>query len=151
MAGPTGAELLVAAIGALAFVLAALAGPRARARAVGDAARRWWRACRRRRWPTAARSCPELAAGALLAGAALCALSLRHETHAWAALGGAALLAALPWLGPQFVVPGLPVAWVLVRWALRARRRFVGLVAAEVMAASLIFYVVDRRRALRRA
>jgi hypothetical protein len=83
---------------------------------------------------------PELAAGALLAGAALCALSLRHETHAWAALGGAAMLAALPWLGPQFVVPGLPVAWVLVRWALRGRRRFAGLVAAEVMVASLIFY-----------
>jgi hypothetical protein len=84
---------------------------------------------------------PELAAGALLAGAALCALSLRHETHAWAALGRAAMLAALPWLGPQFLVPALPVAWVLVRWARRAHRRFVGLVAAEVMVASLIFYV----------
>lgn len=140
VAGPTGAELLVAAIGALAFVLAALlaralvpepwatgaalvAGLSAPALAYGGAVM------------------PELVAGALLAGAALCALSLRHETHAWAALGGAAMLAALPWLGPQFVVPGLPVAWVLVRWALRARRRFVGLVAAEVMAASLIFYV----------
>jgi hypothetical protein len=84
---------------------------------------------------------PELAAGALLAGAALCALSLRHEARPAAALGGAAMLAALPWLGPQFVVPALPVAWVLVRWALRARRRFAGLVAAEVMVASLVFYV----------
>jgi hypothetical protein len=135
-----GAELWLAAIGALAFVLAALlarrlvpepwasgaalvAGLSAPALAYGGAVM------------------PELAASALLAGAALCALSLRHETHAWAALGGAAMLAALPWLGPQFLVPALPVAWVLVRWARRARRRFVGLVAAEVMVASLIFYL----------
>jgi hypothetical protein len=134
------AELWLAAIGALAFVLAALlartlvpepwasgaagvAGLSAPALAYGGAVM------------------PELAAGALLAGAALCALSLRLETHAWAALGGAAMLAALPWLGPQFVAPGLPIAWVLVRWARRGRRRFVGLVAAEVMVASLIFYV----------
>jgi hypothetical protein len=140
IAGSKGAELLLAAIGALAFVLAALlaralvpepwasgaalvVGLSAPALAYGGAVT------------------PELTAGALLAGAALCALSLRHETHAWAALGGAAMLAALPWLGPQFLVPALPVAWGLVRWALRGRRRFVGLVAAEVMVASLVFYV----------
>jgi hypothetical protein len=139
LGGANGAELWLAAIGALAFVLAALlaralvpepwasgaaliAGLSAPALAYGGAVM------------------PELAAGVLLAGAALCALSLRRETHAWAALGGAAMLAALPWLGPQFVVPGLPIAWVLVRWALRGRRRFVGLVAAEVMVASLVFY-----------
>jgi hypothetical protein len=140
IAGPKGAELLLAAIGALAFVLAALLARRlvpepwatgaallvalsAPALAYGGAVM------------------PELTAGALLAGATLCALSLRHETHAWAALGGAAMLAALPWLGPQFLVPALPVAWVLVLWAMRGRRRFVGLVAAEVMVASLVFYV----------
>jgi hypothetical protein len=140
LAEARGAELFLAAIGALAFVLAALlaralvpepwasgaalvAGLSAPALAYGGAVT------------------PELAAGALLAGAALCALSLRHEARPAAALGGAAMLAALPWLGPQFLVPALPVAWVLVRWALRARRRFAGLVAAEVMAASLIFYV----------
>jgi hypothetical protein len=140
LAGSKGAELFLAAIGALAFVLAALlarafvlepwasgaaliAGLSAPALAYGGAVM------------------PELTAGALLAGAALCALSLRREARPAAALGGAAMLAALPWLGPQFVVPALPVAWVLVRWALRARRRFVGLVAAEVMVASLIFYV----------
>jgi hypothetical protein len=140
LAGPKGAELFLAAIGALAFVLAALlaralvpepwatgaalvAGLSAPALAYGGAVT------------------PELAAGALLAGAALCALSLRHEARPAAALGGAAMLAALPWLGPQFIAPALPVAWVLVRWALRARRRFAGLVAAEVMVASLIFYV----------
>jgi hypothetical protein len=139
LAGPKGAELLLAALGALAFVLAALlarrlvpepwdigaallAGLSAPALAYGGAV------------------APELAAGALLAGATLCALSLRHESHAFAALGGAAMLAALPWLGPQFIVPALPVAWVLVRWALQARRRFVGFVAAEVMVASLVFY-----------
>jgi hypothetical protein len=140
IAGPKGAELLLAAIGALAFVLAALlaralvpepwatgaallAGLSAPALAYGGAVM------------------PELAAGALLAGAALCALKLRHDARPATALGGAAMLAALPWLGPQFLVPALPVAWVLVRWALRARRRFAGWVAAEVMVASLIFYV----------
>ena len=140
LAGPRGAELFLAGIGALAFVLAALlarrlvpepwattaallAGLSAPALAYGAAVM------------------PELTAGALLAGAALCALSLRHDARPAAALGGAAMLAALPWLGPQFLVPALPVAGVLVRWALRARRRFAGLVAAEVIVASLIFYV----------
>jgi hypothetical protein len=140
VAGPKGAELLLAAIGALAFVLAALlartlvpepwatgaavlVGLSAPALAYGGAVM------------------PELAAGALLAGAALCALSLRHDARPAAALGGAAMLAALPWLGPHFVVPALPVAVVLVRWALRTQRRFAGLVAAEVMVASLVFYV----------
>jgi hypothetical protein len=84
---------------------------------------------------------PELPAGAILAGAALCALSLRERARAGAALGGAALLAALPWLGPQFVVPALPVAVVLVRWTLRARRRLVALLAGELVVASLVFYV----------
>jgi hypothetical protein len=139
LAGPKGAELLIAALAALAFVFAALlarrlvpdpwaagaallAGLSAPALAYGGAV------------------APELAAGVLLAGAALCALSLRNETHAAAALGGAAMLAVLPWLGPQFVVPALPIAWVLVRWALNARRRMIGFVAAEVMVASLVFY-----------
>jgi hypothetical protein len=137
--GPKGAELFLAAIAGLAFVLAALlarrlvpepwastgallVGVSAAALAHGGAV------------------APELVAGALLAGAALCALSLRDHARTSAALGGAAMLAALPWLGPQFVVPALPVAVVLVRWALRARRRFAGLVAAEVMVASLVFY-----------
>jgi hypothetical protein len=89
----------------------------------------------------AASVAPELTAGTLLAGAALCGLSLRAQARAGAALGGAALLAALPWLGPQFVVPGLPVAVVLVVWTLRARRRTVALLAGELILASLIFYV----------
>jgi hypothetical protein len=140
VAGPKGAELLLAAIGALAFVLAALLAralvpePWASGAAllVGLSA------------PALAYAgavTPELAAGALLAGATLCALSLRERARASAALGGAAMLAALPWLGPQFLVPALLVAFVLVRWALRGRRRYIGLVAAEVMVASLIFYV----------
>jgi len=140
VAGPKGAELLLAAVGALAFVLAALlaralvpepwattgallVGLSAPALAYGGAV------------------APELTVGALLAGAALCALSVRRHAHPAVALGGAAMLAALPWLGPQFVVPALPVAFVLVRWALRGRRRGAGFVAAELMVASLVFYV----------
>jgi hypothetical protein len=88
----------------------------------------------------AATVAPELTAGALLAGAALCALSLRERARAAATLGGAALLAALPWLGPEFLLPALPVAIMLVSWTLRARRRVLALLAGEVILASLVFY-----------
>jgi hypothetical protein len=137
--GPKLAELFLAAIAGLAFVVAVLlartlvpepwASTAALLAALSAPALAYGGAV-----------APELAAGALLAGGALCALSLRNHAPASAALGGAAMLAVLPWLGPQFIVPALPVAFVLVRWALRARRRFAGIVAAEVMVASLVFY-----------
>ena len=138
VAGPRGAELLLAAIGALAFVLAALlartlvpepwatgaallAGLSAPALAYGGAVM------------------PELTAGALLAGAALCALSLRHEARpgprsaAPHARRAALARAAVP-------LPALPVAWVSC--AGRCGRGGASpACGAEVMVASLIFYV----------
>jgi hypothetical protein len=140
LGGPKAVELWLAAIAALGFVLAARLGrflvpePWASTGAllVGLSP------------PAlgyAATVAPELTAGALLAGGALCALSLRERARAGAALGGAALIAALPWLGPQFLVPAVPVAVVLVRWTLRARRRLVALLAGELVLASLVFYV----------
>ncbi len=139
LGGPRAVELELAAIAALAFVLAASLARRlvpepwasAGALLVGLAP------------PALAYGSavdPALGAGALLAGAALCALSLRERVRPAAALGGAAMLAALPWLGPQLVVPALPVAVVLVRWTLRARRRTIALLAGELLLASLVFY-----------
>ena len=82
-----------------------------------------------------------MTAGALLAGAALCAARVRERPQVHTALSGAGLLAVLPWLAPQFVLPGVPVAVALVRWTARRGRRVVALGAAEVTLASLVFYL----------
>jgi hypothetical protein len=47
----------------------------------------------------------------------------------------------LPWLGWGFAVPGLVVAYALVTWTLRERRRMAALIAGEALAASLVFFV----------
>ena len=115
LAGPTGVELLLAAIAALAFVLAAAARAPARARAVGDARRRWssrlsppalayahapYRpSCRGRRAARRRRACSP------------CGRASARAVRT--ALAAAALLAALPWLGLKF----------LSRAAIVARRR----------------------------
>jgi hypothetical protein len=83
---------------------------------------------------------PELTAGTLLLGAAVCALAVRDRPRLGPAAGGAAMLAALPWLGPGFVVPGLPVAVALVQWARHGRGRAGAIVPLEILIASLIFY-----------
>jgi hypothetical protein len=84
---------------------------------------------------------PELTGGALLAGAALCALAVRDRPLMRTAFGGAAMLAALPWLDPWLVVPAVPVAVLLARWTARRGRAVVALGTAEVQLASLVFYV----------
>ena len=84
---------------------------------------------------------PELAAGALLCGAVLCALRLRESPRLRYAYGSAVMLALLPWLGTKYVVPALPVAVLLVRWASRRGRRLAALGVAEVMVASLVALV----------
>jgi hypothetical protein len=83
---------------------------------------------------------PGVPAAVLLAGAALCALALRERPRLRYVFGGALLLAALPWLGWTFIVPGFVVAWALVTWTLRERRRLAALIAGEALAASLVFY-----------
>ena len=84
---------------------------------------------------------PEAAAGTLLAGAALCAARVREHPRLGTALLGAGLLAALPWLAPQLVLPGAVVAAALVRWTAKRGRRVVALGVAEVLVGSLVFYV----------
>jgi hypothetical protein len=140
LAGDEGARLLVAAIGALALVLggvlarrlapapwaagaALLAGLSAPALEAGTAAT------------------PGLVAAALLAGGMACALATTGAQAAVAALGGALALAALPWLAPIYVLPAIPVAFVLVRSAARGGQRLVALVATEVMLGSAVFFV----------
>jgi hypothetical protein len=89
---------------------------------------------------------PEAVAGTLLAGAGLCALSVRAGPRIAPALGGGALLAVLPWLGPLFVVPALPVAAALYIWCREGRRPLLGLIAVELAGASLVTYATLNER-----
>ena len=89
---------------------------------------------------------PGVPAAVLLTGAALCALAVRERPRRRYVLGGAVLLAVLPWLGWTFVVAGAVVAWALVVWTLREGRRLAALVAAEALAASLVFYATINDR-----
>ncbi len=89
---------------------------------------------------------PGVPAAVLLAAAALCALAVRDRARLRYVFGGALLLAGLPWLGWTFVAPGVVVAWALVVWTLRERRRLAALVAGEALAASLVFYATINDR-----
>lgn len=89
---------------------------------------------------------PGIAASVLLAGAALCALAVRERPRRRFVTIGALLLAGLPWLGWTFVAAGAVVAWALVVWTLRERRRFAALIAGEALAGSLVFYATINDR-----
>ena len=143
--GATGVSIFLAAVAALAFVLAA----RLARRIVPEP------------WATAAALVvglsppvlahatavyPELAAGAMLAGAVLCALRVRERPDLGSAVVGATLLALLPWLGPKYLLPAAPVAIALVRWTARRGRRTAALAAAEIMVASLVVYATINDR-----
>ncbi len=140
VAGPTGAELTVAALAALAFVLSvALAR-----RLVPEP------------WATAAPLVvalsppalayatalyPEMAAAAALAGACLLALRARESPRVRSAAAAAACLAVLPWFGVKFIPVAAVVGGILVGWMLRRHRGFAALVAAEVAFTSLVTFV----------
>jgi hypothetical protein len=81
---------------------------------------------------------PAATAGTLLAGAALCAVAAPRRVPVF---GAAALLAALPWLDPRLIVPVLPLAAALYLWCRQGRRATVGLIAVELVAASVVLYV----------
>jgi hypothetical protein len=81
-----------------------------------------------------------VAAAVALTGAALCALRVRERPRLRNVFGGALLLASLPWLGWTFTIPGLVVAYALVTWTLRERRRLAALIAGEALSGSLVFY-----------
>lgn len=84
---------------------------------------------------------PELAAGALVACAAWCALELRDSMRLRFAYGSAMALAVLPWLDAEFVIFSLPVVVMLVRWTSRTHRRVATFAVAEIVVASLAVYV----------
>ena len=132
--------VLLAAIAALAFVLAA-----ALARRVVPEPWATWAALLAGLSPPALAAAtavtPALLAGALLAAASLCALAVRERPLMRTAFGGGAALAVLPWLDPWLLVPTAPVAFLLARWTARRGRAVVALGTVEIQLASLVFYV----------
>ena len=132
-------EVLLAAVAALAFVLAAALARRV----VPDPWATWAALVAGLSPPALAHATavlPAMTAGALLAGAALCALAVRERPLMRTAFAGAALLALLPWLDPWLLVPATPVAVLLARWTARRGRGAVALGTVEVQLASLVFY-----------
>jgi hypothetical protein len=140
LGGPTAVVLLLAAVAALAFVLgAALAR-----RVVPEPWATWATVLVALSPPALAFATavtPALLAGALLAGASLCALGARERPLMRTAFGGGALLAVLPWLDPWLLVPAVPLAVLLARWTARRGRAVVALGSVEIQLASLVFYV----------
>jgi hypothetical protein len=131
LAGSTGVELFLAALGALALTLAYRLALRAApdpwalgaTAAVGVSA------------PLLAYSTaviPELAAGAALAGAALLALRIDERPGWRRSFACFALLGALPWLGARFVPAGVVIGVVAVRAIWRSRRRTLAIGSIEL-------------------
>ena len=89
---------------------------------------------------------PAATGGTLLAGATLCAVMARDAPRAAPVFGAALLLAPLPWLDPLFVVPAVPVAVALYVWCRRGRRGTMGLIAVELAAVSVVVYVTLNER-----
>ena len=83
---------------------------------------------------------PEPVAAALIAGASLCAVKVREDARLRHAYAGAVLLGLLPWLDPALAVAGLPAAVCIVRWSALEGRRLLALITAELMLGSLVFY-----------
>ncbi|WP_205699219.1 hypothetical protein [Conexibacter sp. SYSU D00693] len=140
VAGLTGARLLLAAIAALTFCLAAALGRRL----VPDP------------WPgraalvaglsapavgAATAVGPEMPAAALTAGAAIFALRVRESPQSRPTAGTAALAAVLPWLAAKLLVPAIVLAAALYRWLRRRRRGLQGFIALEVVLTSAVVYV----------
>jgi hypothetical protein len=139
LGGPNLVEALLGAIAALGFVLAAALARRV----VPDPWATWAALLAGLSPPALAYATavtPALTAGALLAGAVLCALAVRERPLMRTAFGGAALLAVLPWLDPWLLVPAVPVAVLLARWTARRGRAVVAFGTVEIQLASLVFY-----------
>ncbi|MEA2446029.1 MAG: hypothetical protein QOJ12_3321, partial [Thermoleophilales bacterium] len=83
---------------------------------------------------------PAMAAGAVLAAAALLALRLSERPTRRSAFGCFALLATLPWLSPMFLAPAAVIVVFAARELWLRRRRMLALGAAEVVGFSLAFY-----------
>lgn len=138
--GPLAVQLLLAAIAALAFVLAAALARRVVPEPWASGAAL---ACGLS--PPALASAttvsPELAAGALLAGAAILALRVRELPRIRWVVGGSLALGLLPWLGLQFTVAGLVIALAMLHWLRRRSRGFALLLEIEVLLFSIVMFV----------
>ena len=143
--GESAAEVVLAGVAALGFVLAALLARRivpepyasAGAGLAGLSA------------PAVAYAgtiLPGMTAATLLAGATLCAVAARETPRPAPVFGAAAMLAVLPWLDPLYVVPAAPVAVALYLWCRRGRRGTMGLIAVELAVASLVLYATLNER-----
>ncbi len=144
LGGRIAVELMLAAIAAIGFALAASLGRRlvpdpwatGAALAVGLS-------------PPAVIAAtsitPAATCATLIAGAAVLALRVRDEPRGKAAAGCAALLALLPWIGPPAIPAGAIVAAALLRWLRRRRRAWTGLVAIEIVFVSLLVWVTVNR------
>jgi hypothetical protein len=89
---------------------------------------------------------PGMMAGTLLAGATLCAVAAREAPRAAPVFGAAAMLALLPWLDPLLAIPAVPVGVALYLWCRRGRRGTMGLIAVELVGASLVLYATLNER-----
>ncbi len=138
LAGPTGVELFLAAIAALAMALAYTLA----LRVVPDP---WAVAATllaglsppRLAYSTAV--VPAVAAGALLAGATLLALRFAEHRSRVEVFACFALLGMLPWLNPMFLLPGALVGFFAVRTLWRLGRRMLAIGGTEVAGFSLAF------------
>jgi hypothetical protein len=89
---------------------------------------------------------PPLVAGTVLAGAALLGLRARERPRLLPALGCGFLLALLPWLGTQYLVPAVPIGFALAWWMGRQHKGWFALVALEVVLASLVAFATANER-----
>src|SRR4051794_23358568 len=83
---------------------------------------------------------PEFAAAALLAGAALLALHAAERPTRARAYGSCALVAALPWLEPKYLIPGAVIALYTFRRVRPARRPGLAGTAPELVGVSAPLY-----------
>jgi hypothetical protein len=140
LGGPLAVQLLMAAIAALAFVLGGAIARRVVPEPWASAATL---ACGLSppALAYATTVTPELTAGALLAFASILALRVRDLPRIRWVAGAAIALAALPWLGLAFAIPGAVVALAMVRWLRRRARSFAVLVTAEIVLFSAVVFV----------
>jgi hypothetical protein len=132
IAGPVGAELLVAALLALGFVAAAALARRlvpdpwatgaALAAALSPPALAWSTAVT-----------PDAVAAAAVAGAALFTLRVRDDPRFGRAVVAAAFIGVLPWLSVTFLPVAIVCAFALARWLRRRSRGLTAFAALEVV------------------
>ena len=138
--GPRLAELELAALAALAFVLAAALARRLAPEPWASAAA-FTCAVSPPMLGHATAISPEPAAAALLAGAALLALRCRKAPRVRTAIAAGLLVAMLPWLGIKYLPAGAVIVLAQWRWLAHRGRGFHGLLAVEALFASLVVFV----------